>query len=82
MVEEMNKPIKKIIAGSVSATIWSNKVTKDDKTFDLKSITTERSYTTDNGESWNSTNSMRVQDLPDLKLVVEEAYKYLKIKKE
>ncbi len=41
----------------------------------LKKISIQKRYTNADGE-WNSTNSFDVNDLPKLKLVVGEVYRY------
>ena len=71
-----NQPKQKFRAGSVSATIWENevKVKGETKTFFTTGI--ERSYK-DKDDKWQSTNTMRVNDLPKVLLVINQAYKFL-----
>ena len=77
MSEKQNTPEKKFIAGSISATIWVNK--NDDKEY--KTISIQRNYK-DKDDKWKSTNSMRVNDLPKARLVLDKAFEYLSLKDE
>ena len=76
-------PVKKFRAGAVSATVWNN----PGKEFDGKEATTystislERSYKDKDG-SWKTTNSLRINDLPKVTVVVNKAYEYLVLNKE
>ncbi|MBU0457721.1 MAG: hypothetical protein ABH824_03875 [Nanoarchaeota archaeon] len=76
-VREGNFPEKKFRAGAISATVWLNnghKVNGEDTKY--KTISIERSYTDKDGK-WQSTNSLRVNDLPKANVVLEKAYEYL-----
>lgn len=77
MNEKQNMPEKKYVAGSVSATIWVNK--NDDKEY--KTISIQRNYK-DKNDQWQSTNILRVNDLPKAKMVLDKAYEYITLKKE
>ena len=72
-----NKPENKFRAGQISATIWSNEKESNGKKFDVKTIQIVKSYTTDDGKTWNDTNSFNVQDLAKLEVVVQKAKEYL-----
>lgn len=75
--EQKNTPEKKFSTGAISATIWKNlHQSKDGKTFDVCSVTLQRRYTDKSG-NWQTSNTLRVADLPKAALVLEEAYKYL-----
>jgi len=79
--EKKNQPIKKFVTkGGISATIWSEIKEVNGKQVEFNNIIIERQYTQDNGKNWNSTNSMRIDDLPKVALVAEQAYKYLVMK--
>ena len=71
-----NKPEKKFQAGTVSITVWKNSTLKDGKQVEYRTISLGRSYKK-NGAWQNSTASMRVNDLPKLSAMIDEAYKYL-----
>ena len=73
---EKNQPEKKFSTGAISATVWKNTREKDGKTFETRSISLDRRYTDKSGD-WKSTNSLRLNDIPKARLVLEEAYRYL-----
>lgn len=75
-----NSPVEKFKAGAVSATIWENKGKKDDEEFTYYTVNIERNHTDDQKE-WQKTSSMRVNDLPKVRLVAEKAFDYLMLKK-
>ncbi|MBT3463553.1 hypothetical protein HN789_04625 [archaeon] len=78
---EKNTPEKKFRAGAVSATIWKNETIKDNKVVDYRTISFTRNYQDANGE-WNTTSSLRINDLPKARLVIDKAYEYLMLKQE
>ena len=72
-----NQPEKKFSTGAISATVWKNMRTdKEGKPFETKTVSLQRRYTDKTGQ-WQSTSSLRLNDLPKAALVLEEAYKYL-----
>lgn len=77
MEQEKNQPEKKFSTGAISATVWKNvRAGKDGKVFETHSVSLQRRYTDKTGQ-WQSTSSLRLNDLPKAALVLEEAYKYL-----
>ena len=76
-MEEKNQPEKKFSTGAISATVWKNiGVGKDGKPFESHSVSLQRRYKDKTGQ-WQSTNSLRLNDLPKVALVIGEAYRYL-----
>jgi len=72
-----NRPEKKFRAGAVSATVWLNKGQKTTgEESEYRTISIERSYTDKEGK-WQTTNSLRVNDLPKMAVVTQKAYEYL-----
>lgn len=69
------KPIKKFIAGNISASIWLN---KGPKAY-YYGITIQRRYRNQQG-TWQSANSFRAYDLPKVKLVIDQVYRYIMLK--
>ena len=69
-----NKPIEKIRAGQITATIWKND-RKEGQDYDTFSITVEKSYKVN--EEWKNTSSMQLNDLPKVELVCQKAYDFL-----
>ncbi len=68
-----NKPLKEYRAGLISLNLWEN-VSKEGEKFN--SFTFKRLYK-DKEEKWQTTQSLRISDLPKIKILVEEAYKDL-----
>ena len=72
-------PEKKFRAGSVSATIWVNHgKDSEGRETTYKTVSFERSYLDKEG-NWQTTNSLRVTDLPKAVLVLNKAYEYLSL---
>lgn len=73
---ENNKPEMKYRAGGVIATIWKNQAEIKGKTMEYSSVTIERRYK-DKKDEWQSTNSMKLNDLPKAILVMQKAYEHI-----
>jgi hypothetical protein len=69
-------PEKKFRAGAIAATIWANQKEVDGKQTVFKTVSFERSYK-DKHDEWQTTNSLRISDLPRAVLVLSKAYEYL-----
>lgn len=65
-----NKPIKTYRAGVLSLSYWE----KELESGKAKTFSFQRSYK-DKAEKWQHTQTLTVQDLPKLKVLIEEAYK-------
>lgn len=77
-----NMPEKKFSTGVISATIWKNQgQAKDGKQTEFRTISLQRRYKDKEG-NWQSTNSMRINDLPKASLVLNKAYEYLVIRED
>ena len=76
-----NLPEKKFRAGAISATIWLNQGQKDGNSVEYKTISIERNYTDKDG-NWQSTNSLRVNDLPKASVVLQKAYEHIVLKEQ
>ena len=75
--ESGNPPEKKFRAGAISATVWANKGSKaNGEEAEFKTVKLERSYTDKEGK-WQSTDSLRINDLPKAMLVLQKAYEYI-----
>ena len=71
-----NLPERKIRAGAISATVWLNKGQKTNgEETEYRTISLERNYTDKEGK-WQSTNSMRVGDIPKATVVLQRAYEF------
>ncbi len=78
-MSQENLPEKKFRAGAITATVWKN--TSNNGESEYNTISFERSYK-DKNDEWQTTNSLRINDLPKAKLVLDKAYQYLVLNKE
>ncbi|MFC1801158.1 hypothetical protein ACFLZB_01745 [Nanoarchaeota archaeon] len=77
-----NMPEKKFRAGAISATVWGNKTqNKEGEVVSYKTVSLERSYKDKEG-AWQTTNNMRINDLPKAWTVLMEAYKHIVFKEQ
>ncbi len=77
----MAKPLLKVRAGSVTATVWNNTRKFNGKDVDIKSVCIERNYQDKQGK-WVGTSSFQTRDLPKVILVAQEAYRALSLSPE
>ncbi len=76
----MAKPEKRFKCGSVEAAEFENEIEKNGEKIKLKKVSIQKRYMSSD-EQWRSTNSYDANDLPKLKLVADEAYRYLALDK-
>jgi len=77
-----NQPEMKFSTGAISATVWRNAgIKKSGEQTEFNTISLQRRYTDKKGE-WQSTSSLRVNDLPRAALVLNKAYEYLVMKQD
>ena len=75
-----NIPEKKFSTGGLAATVWQNQgKNKAGEEVSFRTVTFQRRYIDKDGE-WQSTNNLRVNDLPKASLVLQKAYEYLVMK--
>ena len=75
-------PEKKFSTGAISATIWKNTgVRKTGEETEFKTINIQRRYRDKEG-NWQSTNSLRIGDLPKAVLVLNKAFEYLVLRQD
>jgi len=74
-----NKPIEKFKCGSVEAAIFENTVSKGDTSFTLRKAVIQRNYL-DKNDTWQSTSSLDVNDIPKAMLVLSKAYDFMTTK--
>ena len=78
-----NMPEKKFRAGAVNATVWKNVGQKDDgQATEYRSISIERNYMDKKSNTWQTTSSMRINDLPKAVVVLQKAYESLVLKEQ
>ena len=78
-----NLPEKRFSTGAITAAIWRNngvsKRTGEDTEFNTVSL--QRSYKDKEGK-WQTTSSLRINDLPKASLVLQKAYEYLVLREQ
>ena len=75
-----NVPEKKFSTGGLNATVWQNQgKNKEGLDVSYRTVTFQRRYKDKNGE-WQSTSTLRINDLPKASLILEKAYEYLVMK--
>lgn len=73
-------PEKKFSTGAISATIWKNNGTsRNGLPVEFRTVQLNRRYKDKEG-NWQSTGSLRLNDLPKASLVLQKAYEYLVLK--
>lgn len=72
------KPKQEFRSGSVHAVVWENTITKDGEEF--KVLNTEIYKTYKKEDKYEKTNNYSQNDLARLKLVVDEALRFVYIK--
>ena len=73
-------PEKKFSTGAICATIWKNNgASKSGVPVEYRTIQLDRRYKDKEG-NWQSTASLRLNDLPKASLVLQKAYEYLVLK--
>ncbi len=75
-----NIPEKRFSTGALSATVWQNEgKSKTGEDVSYKTVTFQRRYKDPNGE-WQTANSLRINDLPKVSLILQKAYEYIVMK--
>ncbi len=75
-----NIPEKKFSTGGLSATVWENQgKSKTGEEVSFRTVSFQRRYKDKNGD-WQSTSTLRINDLPKASLVLQKAYEYLVMK--
>ena len=76
-LETGNMPEKRFSTGAISATVWQNQgKSKEGDAVNFRTVSLQRRYKDKEG-NWQSTSTLRVNDLPKVALVVQKAYEYI-----
>ena len=62
--------------GLCSASIYENEYTRGEEKFTVRTVSFQRSYLDKDG-NWQTTNSLKVNDIPKAVLVLNKAYEFL-----
>ena len=75
-----NIPEKRFSTGALSATVWQNEgKSKEGQDISYRTVSFQRRYKDQNGE-WQTANSLRINDLPKVSLILQKAYEYIVMK--
>lgn len=75
-----NLPEKKFSTGALVATVWQNQgKSKEGDEVSYRTVSFQRRYKDKKGD-WQSTSTLRLNDLPKASLVLQKAYEYLVMK--
>ncbi|HIH04643.1 TPA: hypothetical protein HA281_04675 [Candidatus Woesearchaeota archaeon] len=72
-----NLPEKRFSTGAVSATVWKNIGNGKEGPVEYRTVSFQRSYKDKKDDTWKTTSSLRLHDLPKATLVLQKAYEYL-----
>lgn len=77
---QRNLPEKRFTTGAISATIWRNEsLDKKGNKVDYRTVTIQKRYSGKDG-IWRTSNSLRVDDLPKVVLLLGKAYEFIVLK--
>jgi len=62
--------------GSCSASVFENEYERGDRKFAVRTVAFQRRYQDKDG-NWQSTNSLKVNDIPKAVLVLQRCYEFL-----
>jgi hypothetical protein len=75
--EEKIKPVYKIHEGAIDGTIWANEREGSNGKFTSYNITIEKSFTRDDGQTWEKSKGFFAQDIDNVEKVVHGIKAYL-----
>ena len=77
MTNENAKPVKKFVAGTIQAAIWRNAIqVSGGNDGVMMTVSLERRYKDREG-NWQSSGSLRVNDVPKAVMLLNKAYEFL-----
>jgi len=72
-----NQPEKRFSTGAISASVWQNEgKNKNGEAFSYQTVNLQRRYKDKDG-NWQSTSTLRLNDLPKAQLVLGKAYEHI-----
>ena len=72
----MSQPEITFRHGPCSASVFCNEYERGDEKFTVRSVAFQRRYLDKDGQ-WQTTNSLKVNDIPKAILVLQKAYEFL-----
>jgi len=74
---QIKRPEAVFKCGGVKATVWKNTIQKEGIDRIVFSVTIDRTYK--EGETWKTTSSFNVNDLPKVRTVSVKAYEFIEL---
>jgi hypothetical protein len=72
----MTQPIKRFKCGSYEAAVFENQINRNGKPINIKKVAIQKRYKSSD-DSWKSTYSLDLNDLPKMCLALQKAYEFL-----
>jgi len=77
--QKLNPPAKTFTCNRIQAAIWVESVENEEGAFERQSIRISKSFKDKQSGEWKRTDSLFVDDLPNVAVVAMEAYKHLRL---
>ena len=77
----MAQPEKRFKAGSCEAAVFENEITRNGDTVKVKKVAIQKRYKAQD-DTWKSTYSLDVNDIPKMMLALTKAYEYLVVRED
>ena len=77
----MNQPIARFKCGSCEAAIFENEIKRNGNTVMVKKTAIQKRYKADD-DTWKSTYSLDINDIPKMILALTKAYEHLVVREE
>lgn len=72
----VSQPVITFRHGACSASVFENEYQRDDETFTVRTVSFQRRYLDKEGV-WQTTNSLKIHDIPKAVLVLNKCYEFL-----
>ncbi len=77
----MAQPEKRFKAGSCEAAVFENEIKRNGDTVRVKKVAIQKRYKAQD-DTWKSTYSLDVNDIPKMMLALSKAYEYLVVRED
>lgn len=77
----MAQPEKRFKAGSCEAAVFENEIKRNGETVRVKKVAIQKRYKAQD-DTWKSTYSLDVNDIPKMMLALSKAYEYLVVRED
>ena len=74
--KKQTKPVQSFKSGAIQVAIWENESKGPNGPFKYQTVSFERRYKDKDG-NWQSTNKLRINDIPRATTILQKAYEHL-----